>query len=118
MKILITIFILVSLITLSISIDNPKYDLLYQNKTAPTSKLQSMHLFRQVLDHYDYRGASYWNQRYWVISDYFNPSSGPIFLYICGEWVCDGVPQTRTWVGTLAQRLQGLILVLEHRFYG
>jgi hypothetical protein len=60
----------------------------------------------------------YWKQRYWAIEDYFNPKIGPVFLFICGESTCKGVPATRQWVVSLAQQLQGLVLVLEHRFYG
>lgn len=53
-----------------------------------------------------------------MIEDYFNPKVGPVFLFICGEYTCSGVPAARQWVVTMAQRLQGLVLVLEHRFYG
>ncbi len=74
--------------------------------------------FKQVLDHSNYQNTSYWQQRYFVISDYFVPNAGPVFLFICGEYVCPGVPKARQWVVTLAQRTMGLILVVEHRFYG
>ncbi len=43
---------------------------------------------------------------------------GPVFLLICGEYTCHGIPKDRQWISTLAERLQGLVLVLEHRFYG
>jgi hypothetical protein len=59
-----------------------------------------------------------WKQRYWVIDSFFNPNNGPVFIFICGEYVCQGVPSARQWVVTMAQKLQGLILVLEHRYYG
>lgn len=39
-------------------------------------------------------------------------------MFICGEYTCPGIPKTRQWVLTMAQQLQGLVLVLEHRFYG
>ena len=74
--------------------------------------------FDQVLDHYDYKETKFWKQRYFVIDTYFKPSVGPVFLYICGEYNCNGVPEARQWVVLMAQRLQGLILTLEHRFYG
>lgn len=28
------------------------------------------------------------------------------------------MPEARAWIGVLAQRLKGIVLVLEHRFYG
>jgi hypothetical protein len=65
-----------------------------------------------VLDHFDYRATTFWKQRYWVIDNYFNPKIGPVYLFICGEYVCQGVPEQRQWVVTLAQKTQGLILVL------
>ena len=74
--------------------------------------------FNQIIDHYDYSTSKTFKQRYFAIEDYFNPKVGPIFLFICGEYTCQGVPQARQWVVTMAKRLQGLILVLEHRFYG
>lgn len=79
---------------------------------------QKQYEFTQVLDHYDYKSTAVWKQRYWAIEDFFNPNVGPVFLFICGEYTCQGVPPARQWVVTMAQRLQGLILVLEHRFYG
>lgn len=107
------IFLLSLLICLLSAKDNPKFDLLF--KKAPVHKLVKEPLwFPQVLDHYNYdsKTTQYWNQRYWVYSDYFNPKSGPVFLYICGEWVCQGIPETRTWLMVLAQRLNGLVLAL------
>ena len=68
--------------------------------------------------HLNYQNTSYWKQRYWTINDYFKPNSGPVFLFICGEYVCPGVPQARQWIVKLAERTLGLILVVEHRFYG
>jgi hypothetical protein len=64
------------------------------------------------LDHYDYRNTTLWNQRYWIYNEYFNPAVGPVFLYICGEWICDGVPETRTWILTYTQRLRGMVIAL------
>jgi hypothetical protein len=70
------------------------------------------------LDHYDYRTTTHWKQRYFVIEDYFKPNVGPVILYICGEYTCNGVPESRQWPIVMAQRLMGLVLVLEHRYYG
>lgn len=79
---------------------------------------QKQYWFDQVLDHFNYKTSSTWKQRYFVISDYFNPNVGPVLLYICGEYTCPGIPDSRHWPIVMAQRWQGLILVLEHRFYG
>ncbi len=91
------IFLLALLIVVFARHD-PKYDGLYRNKSnikAPMLQSQEMHWFSQVLDHYDYRKVDYFQQRYWVVKDYFNPRVGPVYLYICGEWVCSGVPELR-----------------------
>ena len=88
--------ILLSLILLSFARDNPRYDSIYRSKlNLENSNLQQqeMHWFSQVIDHYDYQKEQYFKHRYWVIKDYFNPKAGPVFLYICGEWECTGVPQ-------------------------
>jgi hypothetical protein len=74
--------------------------------------------FDQVLDHYDYTATTTWKQRYWVVDKFFNNSIGPVFLFICGEYICPGVPKAREWIILLAQKFSGLILVLEHRYYG
>ena len=68
--------------------------------------------FTQIVDHFDYQSTQTYQQRYWYIDNYYNPKVGPIFLFICGEYVCPGVPEARQWVVTMAQRLQGLILVV------
>jgi hypothetical protein len=113
------ILVLLLIVSLALAKDNPKYDTLFRK--TPSKKLkQQMHWFDQVRNHYDYdsKDLQLWKQRYWAITDYFNPRSGPVFLFICGEWVCNGVPDSRSWLVVLAQKLQGLVLTLEHRFYG
>lgn len=74
--------------------------------------------FDQVLDHYDYTATTTWKQRYWVVDRFFNKTVGPVYLFICGEYTCPGIPAARKWIILLAQQTQGLILVLEHRYYG
>jgi|LakMenEpi03Aug12_release.lakeMendotaPanAssembly.Ray.scaffolds.fasta_scaffold233471_3 hypothetical protein len=116
--------ILSILIVLSLALrDDPKYwsrfsenkdDLKAENPLFAQTQLW----FNQIVDHYNYQNATTWKQRYWVIDNFFNPNVGPVFVFICGEYVCQGVPDARQWVVTMAQKLQGLILVLEHRYYG
>ena len=74
--------------------------------------------FDQLLDHYNYVDTVTWKQRYFAVEDYFNPQNGPVILYICGEYTCPGVPDARKWAVQIAEKTQGLILVLEHRYYG
>eukprot|EP01017_Pseudomicrothorax_dubius_P050845 TRINITY_DN9685_c0_g1_i2.p1 TRINITY_DN9685_c0_g1~~TRINITY_DN9685_c0_g1_i2.p1 ORF type:complete len:522 (-),score=76.82 TRINITY_DN9685_c0_g1_i2:64-1539(-) len=99
-------------------------DFIYQDKFNTDSKVtfklkQVQKWFEsQRLDHFDVTNNTTWRQRYWVADDYFDPSTGPIFLYICGEGACSGMPNMRSFPGVLAQQYKGLVLVLEHRFYG
>ena len=90
-------------------VENPEQDLVYTQKS---------YWFDQILDHFDYKTTTHWKQRYYVIGDYFNPNVGPVLMYICGEYNCDGIPESRQWPVVLAQRWQGLVVVLEHRYYG
>jgi len=53
-----------------------------------------------------------------VVDEYFAPKVGPVLLFLCGEWVCGGVDERRQWILTLAQKTLGLVVILEHRFYG
>jgi len=29
-----------------------------------------------------------YDQRYWINDQYYDAETGPIFLYLCGEWTC------------------------------
>ncbi len=79
---------------------------------------QQTYFFDQIVDHFNYQTSTYYKQRYHVYSTYFTPKTGPVYLYLCGEWICDGIRDTRQWIFTLAQKTMGLVIVLEHRFYG
>lgn len=74
--------------------------------------------FDQVVDHYDYTSTTLWKQRYWVVDKFFNKTVGPVFLFICGEYTCPGIPAARKWIILLAQKFEGLVLAVEHRYYG
>lgn len=50
--------------------------------------------------------------------DYFDRETGPLFLYICGESTCHGIPESRTFTAALAKKFGGIVVALEHRFYG
>lgn len=106
------------LLVLALSIrDDPKYwsrfapeDTNLQSETPLFAQTQLW--FNNIVDHFNYQTSSTWRQRYWVTDNFFNPNVGPVFVFICGEYVCHGVPDSRQWVVTMAQKLQGLILVL------
>jgi len=58
-----------------------------------------------------------YKQRYFVNDEYYKPG-GPAFLFIGGE---SRISPTWVWWGqlaTAAQRHNGIIFALEHRYYG
>jgi hypothetical protein len=57
-----------------------------------------------------------YSQRFWKNDKYYRQGS-PLFIYVCGEWVC-GPPSDQIAPFALGQELNGSLLVLEHRFYG
>ena len=40
---------------------------------------------QQTLDHFNLADTRYFYQRYYVSTQYWNPSSGPVFVYVGGE---------------------------------
>lgn len=106
--------ILVCLLVLAVfARDDPKYDIIFGNKQPTTRSFkQSLYWFDQLTDHYDYHTTQYWKQRYWVSNETFKPKVGAVFLYICGEWICSGVPPTRDWTGVLGQKLNSIVIAL------
>jgi len=72
----------------------------------------------QIVDHFDPTNQATWSQRYYVNSTHYAPG-GPLLIYICGEAEC-----TPKYVGDtystdyFAQKLGGVKIALEHRFYG
>lgn len=76
------------------------------------------YLFTQKLDHFDSKETRTFQQRYYVNDGYWD-LSGPVFLYINGEGPVYGPPaSSNSEVVELAQRYKGLIVTLEHRYYG
>lgn len=73
--------------------DDPKY--WSKGYSSSEFKLQTdnaQNWFTQIVDHFNYQTTQTYQQRYWVYENYFNPNVGPVFVYICGEYVCQGVP--------------------------
>lgn len=79
--------------------------------------------FDQILDHYDITPCvtnSTWKQRFWVNTEFWTgaDSGAPIFFFIEGEG--SGTP-LHVMQGNhyeLARKYKGLLVSLEHRYYG
>ncbi|KAJ9178021.1 hypothetical protein P3X46_009941 [Hevea brasiliensis] len=96
-------------------------------KRLTTSKSSSdlppeyeIHHYRQTLDHFNYKPESYatFQQRYILNYKYWGGAntSSPIFVYTGEEGeVTDDV---ETFIIALAARFKGLLLYIEHRYYG
>jgi hypothetical protein len=73
------------------------------------------------LDHFNPQDLRTFKLRYWYNNEAFNAKdlNSPIFLYICGESICK-VPDSkgRGFPSMVAKQNKGLILILEHRYYG
>ncbi|KAF6136436.1 hypothetical protein GIB67_028655 [Kingdonia uniflora] len=72
--------------------------------------------FNQTLDHFSPIDHRQFGQRYYEFLDDFRVPDGPIFLKICGEASCDGIPNDYTSV--LAKKFGAALVSLEHRYYG
>ena len=108
------LFILIVCLSIAYCREREKYlnEFLPGKQPIELNYTQKQFWFDQVLDHYDYTSTTTWRQRYWVMDDFYDPNVGPVFLYICGEWTCAGIPSTRAWVAVLAQKTSGIVLVL------
>ena len=73
--------------------------------------------YTTVLDHYIHTDHRTFKLRYWD-SDTFDSEKGPVFVYICGEYTCPGIPDTRHYPMYMAQKYGARVFVLEHRYYG
>lgn len=77
--------------------------------------------FSVPLDHFNPQENRNFKLRYWINMKDFDPknTSAPIFILLCGESICrvpDG--RGRAYPHMLAQQHKGLMLILEHRYYG
>jgi hypothetical protein len=70
------------------------------------------------VDNYNYQDKRTYEQRYWINDKYFSiDTKAPIFLYICGEYTCS-IREDRLYPFMVGASMNGLLLALEHRFYG
>lgn len=74
--------------------------------------------FDAKTDHFNYVDSSTYKQRYWMSDKYYeDPVNGPVFIYICGEYTCS-FPEARKYPFMVGAQNKGLLMILEHRFYG
>ncbi|KAL0237480.1 hypothetical protein PCE1_000877 [Barthelona sp. PCE] len=73
--------------------------------------------FEQKLDHFDYTNDATWKQRYHINQKYWE-GEGPLIFYIGGEGPCTSRSVESGFVVEIAEELKGLVIALEHRFYG
>lgn len=69
------------------------------------------------INHFDFLDRRFYNQRYFENDKYFDKENGPMFLYICGEYTCS-VRQDRLYPFMIGAQHKGLLVAVEHRFYG
>jgi hypothetical protein len=70
------------------------------------------------LDHFDHSNPATLSLRYWDTSIY-EKENGPVFLFICGEYTCPGIPfPGRLFPLQMAEWVGARFFMLEHRYYG
>nr|VDC73740.1 unnamed protein product [Brassica rapa] len=72
--------------------------------------------FNQTLDHFSPYDHRRFRQRYYEYLDHLRVPDGPIFLMICGEGPCNGIPND--YISVLAKKFEAGVVSLEHRYYG
>ncbi|KAI5017422.1 hypothetical protein ZWY2020_042310 [Hordeum vulgare] len=70
----------------------------------------------QRLDHFSSSDHRQFKQRYFEFLDYHDDPTGPVFLRICGESSCDGIPND--YLAVIAKKFGAAVVTPEHRYYG
>ncbi|CAN6287746.1 unnamed protein product [Urochloa humidicola] len=70
----------------------------------------------QRLDHFSPTDHRRFKQRYFEFLDYHRGPGAPVFLLICGESACDGIPND--YLAVLAKKFGAAVVTPEHRYYG
>lgn len=76
--------------------------------------------FDQLLDHSD-PGKGTFAQRYWWDASHWKGPGSPVFLFNVGESAADqfiGYLEEGTISGKYAEEFDGLVIVIEHRYWG
>ena len=83
-----------------------------------TDSFQQFWFENMTLDHFNSTDARTFQSRYWVNDNHFNQEEGPVFLWICGEWVCAPPAVEHSSPFQLGAKLGARLVALEHRYYG
>ncbi|KAM3238819.1 putative serine protease EDA2 [Capsicum annuum] len=110
---LVVAFLLSELVTISNGISTSS---LQQISSDSKYLTKEEHWFNQTLDHFSPYDHRTFGQRYYEFLDYFRFPDGPIFLKICGEAACSGIPND--YLSILAKKFGAAVVTLEHRYYG
>ncbi|KRX07315.1 hypothetical protein PPERSA_06930 [Pseudocohnilembus persalinus] len=99
--------------------NNPKVNNLAYDQEDEDQYDGEVYWFKeQILDHFKLGPAEHWSQRYIVQDYYFDKQNGPLFLYIGGESYAHAVSKKSNFTLCLAEEFKGIVITLEHRFYG
>jgi hypothetical protein len=72
--------------------------------------------FKALIDNNDASKGTF-DLRYWVDDQYWTDTSGPNFIYFCGEYTCSP-PADRHFPFQVGANMGARLFVIEHRFYG
>lgn len=89
-------------------------------QASPETNAAQAFTFTNKVDHFDTMQESIpetYQQRYWMNTDHWDKSSGPVFVYICGEWVCSA-PDVYQLPFQVAAQVGANMISIEHRYYG
>ncbi|CAG8489557.1 3156_t:CDS:2 [Funneliformis caledonium] len=84
--------------------------------TPVTPKEPKAFYYNQTMDHFNKKSEKFF-QKYYVNSTFYK-ESGPIFLYTPGESGIEPSITTFSFISELAANLSGLLINIEHRYYG
>ncbi|KAI0332897.1 peptidase S28 [Cubamyces sp. BRFM 1775] len=99
--------------------DVESYEVKHKMTGEALPSLDTVYYFDQLIDHDDPSLGTF-QQRYWMSYNYYQPG-GPILLMNAGEQDASaliGYLTTTTITGYLAEKLNGTVVLLEHRFFG
>jgi len=90
----------------------------FRNNTDAHDLYGKLNIYANKIDHFvdDPYGKTF-AQRYWV-NDTYATDTGPVILYLCGEWTCRATNPDTNPATALAIKHNGTVISLEHRFYG
>ncbi|GJM91208.1 hypothetical protein PR202_ga07563 [Eleusine coracana subsp. coracana] len=80
---------------------------------SPTVSLLRRSLLSSRIESLDHRQ---FKLRYFEFLDHHRAPDGPVFLRICGEYSCDGIPND--YLAVLAKKFGAALVSPEHRYYG